>query len=251
MILAAVPIDVNDPGRKEFGQGETYLVLPAWHELNEIASYVRRGDRPGSLAVSVVDAYIKAGLVDLVPPEGMLRCLRNRMLEQLTMPAGYRRDASLQRACADCWGDWVEGPSTEWYVYEGRIELQDIGVILPNTLRQEWISEWLKEGVPLSRAYEYTGQADIRPDHLVECMDAKMRTGRSMKSAAISCYRAYQEAHATPTIPPSDGNGVPRNGGEAPKDEEEKEKEKELPGWVIPAAVSAVVAYLVGVMRNA
>ncbi len=163
----------DDPGRREFGTGGTRFVAPAWHEGNTIAQFVRGGDR-------VVDAYIRAGLQEIIPPEGMLTCISHRMtvkgrwMESVSRSGrvwivDYLRDKRLQDSLARCWEVFSVGPPTGEDVTADRIILTS-GLVLPSLAYQLKIHAFLAQGVSLERAYFYTGQSMITPGLLLPCM---------------------------------------------------------------------------------
>lgn len=232
--FAAVIVDPADPGRKELGYGDTYFVIPAWAELNQIAGYVRRG-------LSVREAYARVGLAHLAPPEGMLACIAEKMATRYAMPEGYARDHRLQAACADCWELWIAGPPSEWYVTADRIDLR-IGVTLPSRNYQGVILRHVRQGVPLRRAYYYAGQEDILPDHLVECMDPVIRGGADMTEAATFCHDEWMAAQAGPTP------GLPVTPVERPP--EEPPEEKRTPAWLVPAAIAGLMGFFIATRRG-
>ena len=201
IVLEAVYMDPSDPGRKQFGQGDTFFVLPAWHELNRVAGEVRRDMR-------VADAYIKAGLADIAPPEGMLACMARTMRIVSSLTHGYLMNYALSRECVDCWELWMGGPPGEWYVSADRITLP-IGVVIPSANYQNRIIAHMAQGVPLTRAYEYTGQGDILPaPWMVDCMELRIRAGASMSEAATRCsHEGPVTVTPTPTVTPGNGPG--------------------------------------------
>lgn len=182
----------DDPGRREFGTGGTRFVAPAWHEGNTISEFVRSGDR-------VVDAYIRAGLQEIIPPEGMLTCISDRMtIKSRWMESagrygrvwvfGYVRDKRLQDALARCWSVFSVGPPVGGDVTADRIILTS-GLVLPSLAYQLKIHAFLAQGVSLERAYFYTGQSMITPGLLLPCMESMINQGEPMINAARECEK--------------------------------------------------------------
>lgn len=234
MIFAAVHMDPTDPGRKQFGQRDTFFILPAWHELNRVAGLVRGGMR-------VADAYINAGLPDIAPPEGMLACMARVMSIMDSLTRGYLTNYALSRECVDCWEMWMSGPPREWYVFADRITLA-IGLVIPSENYQNRIIAHIAQGVPLRRAYEYAGQGDILPEAwMLDCMEGRIRAGAAMSDAATRCSHegpvTVTPIGPTPTVTPPWVPGAPSEGLTAR-------------AWLLPAALAAAVALLISVRRR-
>lgn len=216
----------DDPGRREFGTGGTRFVAPAWHEGNTISEFVRSGDR-------VVDAYLRAGLQEIIPPEGMLPCIHTRMTAygRWLEPnggdgrrrngrqwiIGYVRDKRLQESLRRCWEVFSVGPPTGGDVTADRIILTS-GLVLPSLAYQGKIHQFLAQGVSLERAYFYTGQSVIAPVVLLPCMESMIQEGTPFTNAAMECEK----------MPPVT---LPIPNGE--EEEEEEEEKKGIPALYI------------------
>jgi hypothetical protein len=203
----------DDPGRREFGTGGTRFVAPAWHEGNTISEFVRSGDR-------VVDAYIRGGLQEIIPPEAMLTCISDRMtvksrwIESVgktgrVWVVGYLRDKRLQDALARCWSVFSVGPPIGEDVTADRIILTS-GLVLPSLAYQLKIHAFLAQGVSLERAYFYTGQSMITPGLLLPCMESMIQEGTPFINAAREC-----EKMPLVTLPIPNGDDL--ENGEEPK----------------------------------
>lgn len=224
MIFGFFAQATDDPGRREYGTGGTRFVAPAFHEGNTLSEYVRGGDR-------VVDAYKRAGLAEITPPEGMLPCIHTKMTiygrwrepiaEDGRVPngrtgerkrpngrnwvIGYLRDKRLQDSLVRCRNVFAQGPPIGEEVTANRIILTS-GLVLPSLVYQAEIKAFLDQGVSLERAYFYTGQEMIAPKLLLPCMESMIQGGESLTNAAVEC-----EKMPPVTLP------IPVNGEEEPK----------------------------------